>query len=157
MGTLSQRGAARKTDFILPPAAGNRKSLADSCPGAGCGSAPVCGGPCKRCCPPLAEKWVKKWPSSGAFPVRSQCSVIRSSEGRQTQGGCLPFGGGRGKQRKPRKGRSPLDGAQWRKNGGLLHLAIRRSASQSTHTWLLDHIRVHFVPEKIFQLLNSQI
>ena len=55
MGTLSQRGAARKTDFILPPAAGNRKSLADSCPGAGCGSAPVCGGPCKRCCPPLAE------------------------------------------------------------------------------------------------------
>ena len=26
---------------------------------------------------------------------------------------------------------SPLDGAQRRKNGGLLHLAIRRSASQS--------------------------
>ena len=52
---------------------------------------------------------------------------------------------------------SPLDGAQRRKNGGLLHLAIRRSASQSTHTWLLDHISVHFVPEKIFQLLNSQI
>lgn len=42
------------------------------CPGAGCGSAPVCGGPCKRCCPPLAEKWVKKWPSSGASPVSGQ-------------------------------------------------------------------------------------
>ena len=45
--------------------------------------------------------------------------------------GCIGSAGARGKRRKPRKGRSPLDGAQRRKNGGLLHLAIRRSASQS--------------------------
>ena len=33
-----------------------------------------------------------------------RCSVVRPSEGGQTQGGCPPFGGGRGKRRKPRKG-----------------------------------------------------
>ena len=129
-------GAAHQINFILPSTEGNGKSLANPCPcpgGAGCGFAPACGGPCKRCCLPLLKMDEKKTVLRGVPGERSgcQCSVIRLSEGGQTQGGCLPFGGGRGKQCKPRKGCSPLDGAQRRKNGGLLHLAIRRSASQS--------------------------
>ena len=140
MGTLSQRGAARKTDFILPLAAGNGKSLTTPypCPGAGCGSAPVCGGPCKRCCPPLAEKWVKKWPSSGAFPVSGQSVGVRLSgprKGDRRRAGVPILGaGGVSGVSQPRKGCSPLDGAQRRRNGGLLPSAIRRFASQNTST-----------------------
>ena len=74
-------GAAHQINFILPSKEGNGKSLANPCPcpSVGCGSPPVCGGPCKRCCPPLAEKWVKKWPSSGAFPVSGQSVGVRLS------------------------------------------------------------------------------
>ena len=134
--TLSQRGAARKTDFILPLAAGNGKSLTTPypCPGAGCASAPVCGGPCKRCCPPLAEKWVKKRPSSGASPVSGQGVSVFSCKalGRGTDAGrVFPFLGQAGIGAKRRKGCSPLDGTKRRRNGGLLQSAIRRFVSQS--------------------------
>ena len=140
-GTLCPSGGvARKADFILPLAAGNGKSLTTPypCPGAGCGSAPVCGGPCKRCCPPLAEKWVKKWPSSGAVPVSGQSVGVRLSgprKGDRRRAGVPILGaGGVSGVSQPRKGCSPLDGAQRRRNGGLLPSAIRRFASQSTST-----------------------
>ena len=104
------------------------------CPGAGCASAPVCGGPCKRCCPPLAEKWVKKRPSSGASPVSGQGVSVFSCKalGRGTDAGrVFPFLGQAGIGAKRRKGCSPLDGTKRRRNGGLLQSAIRRFVSQS--------------------------
>ena len=75
-------GAAHQINFILPSTEGNGKSLANPCPcpgGAGCGFAPACGGPCKRCCLPLLKMDEKKTVLRGVPGERSgcQCSVIR--------------------------------------------------------------------------------
>ena len=77
--TLPQRGAAHQLNFILPLTAGNGKSLADPCPGAG--SVPAGGGPCERCCLSLLKMGEKKTVLQGVPGERSGC-----------QFGCKPLG-----------------------------------------------------------------
>ena len=76
--TLSQRGAARNTDFILPLAAGNGKSLTDPypCPGVWSASAPAGGGRCpQRISPDTASSsppgWACTWRSSSGTGIGS--------------------------------------------------------------------------------------
>ena len=108
-GTLCPSGGvARKADFILPLAAGNGKSLTTPypCPGAGCGSAPVCGGPCKRCCLPLLKMGEKMTVLRDVPGERSGCRFWFSDPPNRYSraNGCIGSAGTRGKRRKTRKG-----------------------------------------------------
>ena len=119
--TLSQRGCARKTDFILPLAAGNGKSLTDPypCPGVWSASAPAGGGRCPR--------WISLGTASSNPPgylyariplgmsccslpysirhlIRAACHSHKENGKRRLVGSVFSFGYGKGAACLPRLG-----------------------------------------------------